>query len=328
MQSQNYKSRITLSAAGLCAALMMAAPDPAAAQSVTFSASPSCIAPGKSSTLSWQITNLDGGTCSTEGFNWSGDLTGTATVSPTFTTTYEFTCVEPPGVSGGGNWVTTVSVPTVPPTVSLSANQTSIAPGMPSTLTWSAENAATCAGTNFDTGGTPDNTATSGSATVTPTATTTYTVTCACNGTASQSVTVAVTAIPLKLSATLQLGESKNAAQDGFALESSFTLPSGGTINPSAGTTVTLSIGSTYTVAFPANSFKAGPAGSYYFDGSIGGVQLAAAFVPTGQQRYIFTAGGLGASLSTIPTNQQDSVTLTVGNYSGTVTVKPLIINY
>jgi hypothetical protein len=59
------------------------------------------------------------------------------------------------------------------PTATLTGNPTTIDPGGSSTLEWSSTNAATCAGTGFDTGD-----ATSGQVVITPAATTTYEVDC------------------------------------------------------------------------------------------------------------------------------------------------------
>jgi hypothetical protein len=129
----------------------------------------------------------------------------------------------------------------------------------------------------------------------------------------------------LAFNASLQLGESKNPAQDTFALESGFTLASTAPpLNPSG--TVMLAVGP-YSVTFPANSFKLGPSGTYYFDGAIGGVKLAAALIPTGTLRYAFAAGGLGANLTN--TANPVSVSLTIGNDGGNqVSVYAFIVKY
>jgi len=71
-------------------------------------------------------------------------------------------------------------------TASLTANPTTINPGQSSTLTWNSSGAASCTGTNFNTGN-----ATSGSTSVSPTTTTTYSVNCS-GATASATVVVQV----------------------------------------------------------------------------------------------------------------------------------------
>ncbi len=80
------------------------------------------------------------------------------------------------------------------PTVSLTANPTSITSGGSSTLTWSSTNATSCTVTGFTAGGT------SGTVTVSPTVSQSYSVTCTgAGGTASQSTTITVTAPPPNL---------------------------------------------------------------------------------------------------------------------------------
>jgi hypothetical protein len=75
------------------------------------------------------------------------------------------------------------------PTVSLSANPTSISAGQSSTLSWSSTNATSCTGGNFTASGT------SGSAVVKPSATTTYSITCSASvGSATATATVSVAA--------------------------------------------------------------------------------------------------------------------------------------
>jgi hypothetical protein len=79
------------------------------------------------------------------------------------------------------------------PTVSLTANPTSITSGGSSTLTWSSTNATSCTGTGFTAGGT------SGSATVSPTASQSYSITCTGTGgtAAPSSATITVSATTL-----------------------------------------------------------------------------------------------------------------------------------
>ena len=85
--------------------------------------------------------------------------------------------------------LTASSTTTTPaPTLTLSANPTSIVSGTSSTLTWSATDATSCAA------GWTSSTATSGSAAVTPATTTTYSMTCnGAGGTATKTATVTVT---------------------------------------------------------------------------------------------------------------------------------------
>jgi peptidoglycan/xylan/chitin deacetylase (PgdA/CDA1 family) len=79
------------------------------------------------------------------------------------------------------------------PTVSLSANPTSITSGQSSTLTWSSTNATSCTASGAWSGARE----LSGSVSVSPTATATYTLACTgAGGTTSQSTTVTVSTQP------------------------------------------------------------------------------------------------------------------------------------
>jgi hypothetical protein len=97
----------------------------------------------------------------------------------------------PAGQPGGtvATVTLTLNVNNSPPTASLTASPTSIAPGGSSTLAWGSSNATSCTGVGFSTGG-----GASGTTSVSPTATTNYSVSCTgSGGTASASATVAVT---------------------------------------------------------------------------------------------------------------------------------------
>jgi hypothetical protein len=158
------------------------------APTLTFSASPTSITIGQSSTLTWSSTNAT--SCTGNGFT-PGNTSGTQLVSPTVSTTYSVTCS---GAGGALTMSATVTVSAVPtPTVSLSASPTSITAGQSSTLTWSSTNATSCTASNGWTG----SKAIGNSEVVTPTATTTYTLTCTGAGgtSAPQSTTVTVTSV-------------------------------------------------------------------------------------------------------------------------------------
>lgn len=101
------------------------------------------------------------------------------------------------GGGGGGGGIITASMTATPATV---------APGGSSQLSWTSNNAESCTGTNFSTGG-----ATSGSVFVTPAQTTVYSVNCD-GKTASQTITVSAPAAPTATmtvsSASIQWGAS------------------------------------------------------------------------------------------------------------------------
>lgn len=159
---------------------------------LTFTADPTSIDEGESSTLSWQTTNASSCTASN---GWSGNknTSGTQSVTPSETTTYTLSC------SGAGGTVTksvTVNVDDAPlptPEVSLNANPTTVAVNGTSTLAWESNDASACVAS----GGWSGTKALDGSEVVTLSATTTYTIACG-NGvsTSTDSVTVNVAAEP------------------------------------------------------------------------------------------------------------------------------------
>ena len=72
-------------------------------------------------------------------------------------------------------------------TVSISPSSSTMYTGGSSTIIWSSENATSCTGTNFNTGG-----ATSGNLSVSPTSTTTYTITCSGVSSSTTQMTITV----------------------------------------------------------------------------------------------------------------------------------------
>jgi len=140
---------------------------------VSFTANPTTINAGQSSTLSWQVSNADTVTITTLG---TVALTGSQAVTPAATTTYTLTAthgnqtatasatVTVNGAAGGG----------LPVIVSFAPNPATIDYGQSSSLQWVVQNATTVTIDNSI--GTVGLT---GSHTISPAATTTYTITAA-----------------------------------------------------------------------------------------------------------------------------------------------------
>jgi len=160
------------------------------APTVALSANPSTITAGAASTLTWSSSHAT--SCSASG-GWSGvrSTSGSENVTPASTTAYTLACT---GTGGTATQTTTVTVGGAgAPTVSLSANPTTISSGQTSTLTWGSTGADNCAAS----GGWAGARATSGSQPVQPTSTATYTLTCTGpGGTAGQSATITVIGAP------------------------------------------------------------------------------------------------------------------------------------
>src|SRR5579864_5780411 len=168
-------------------------------QITQFTAKPSEVSTGQTTTLTWTTTNATSITISPTipvGDD-SGPLptSGSATVPVSGTTTYSLTASGPAGTAGPQN----VTV-TVPFTLSLTASPGTITPGQSSTLSWQITGGTASAFTLVD--GSNNSVCSpcspqQGSATVTPAATTTYTATAtASDGTPiTQSATVTVSTV-------------------------------------------------------------------------------------------------------------------------------------
>ncbi len=163
---------------------------------ISFSASPTTITSGTSTTLTWTTTNATSVQLS-PGVSAPNTPSGEVTVSPTATTTYTLMATGPGGTSTAT--VTVTVMPAAAPQITaFTANPTTVAAGGLTTLSW------TTTGTNSvsispsvsdptENGPLP----TSGSVAVAVNSTTTYTLTAtgANNQTATATVTVTVSAV-------------------------------------------------------------------------------------------------------------------------------------
>jgi hypothetical protein len=176
--------------AGQSVAVTVGAPPPPPAPTVSFSANPASVAYNGSSTLTWSSSNAT--SCTASGA-WSGtkatsgsETRGSLTASSTFI----LTCT---GAGGSAGQSVTVTVDPAPlPTVTLTANPTSVAMNGSSMLTWSSSNATSCSASGAWSG----SKALTGSQSVGPlTQDSTFTLSCTgAGGTTSRPVTVAVVA--------------------------------------------------------------------------------------------------------------------------------------
>jgi hypothetical protein len=149
---------------------------------LSFTANPTSIALGQSSTLNWQVTNADSVSISGVGAVAPG---GSTSVSPTTTTTYTLTAVKGTQSVTATVTVTVTSGP-APTVLSFTANPTSINSGQSSTLSWQVSNADSVSISGIGA------VAAGGTTNVSPTTTTTYTLT-AVKGTQTTTATVTVT---------------------------------------------------------------------------------------------------------------------------------------
>jgi hypothetical protein len=165
--------------------------------SVNLSASPTSLAAGATSTLTWSSSNA---TACTASGAWSGAkaVSGTqSTGALNATSTYTLTCTGSSGASSSRSVTVSVQGSTPAPTVNLTASPATVASGGTSTLNWTTSGATACTASGGLSGwaGTKP---LSGSANVGPfTANSTFTLSCTGpGGTTQGSATVSLTAAP------------------------------------------------------------------------------------------------------------------------------------
>ena len=223
-----------------------------AAQVVRFDATPSSIAAGQSSTLTWVVQ----GATSVSISNGVGNvaLTGSTTVTPTATTTYTLTAV---GATGNVTATATVTVGTGggagnPQILRFEGSPLSIQPGQQSTLSWTTTGA-----TQVSISGVGAVTL-NGSTTVSPAQTTTYTLSATSSDgktvTAPITITVASGTIPqvvvfVATPSTIDAGSSTKLCWQVTGATSIAIQPGvGSNLNANDCATVSPSLTTTYTL--------------------------------------------------------------------------------
>jgi PKD repeat protein len=157
----------------------------------SFTASPSTVSSGGSSTLSWSTTGASVTSVIIDNGVGSKPANGSATVNPTSTTTYTLSAYTTANSSPPTAQVT-VTVGQPAPTATFSAAPTSITTGQSSTLSWTSANATSITIDN-GVGSQP----LSGSTSVSPASTITYTLTATGpGGTTTKTATVTVSNPP------------------------------------------------------------------------------------------------------------------------------------
>jgi len=160
----------------------------------SFSASPTSVVAGNSTTLSWTTTGATSVSVS-PGSYASNAASGSMVLNPTATTTYTLTATNSAGAVSATSTVT-VTEPSLPSISSFAASPASIGTGATSTLSWTAPGASTISISP----GNITSTSATGSAMVSPEATTTYVLTAtnaAGSVTASTMVTVTAPSLPV-----------------------------------------------------------------------------------------------------------------------------------
>jgi len=183
--STSYSFRLTVTdqVSGLSASASTTVTTQRALQVVRFSATPSQIGAGQSSTLSWNVPNATSVSISpTVG---TVNPSGTATVTPATTTTYTLTATGPGGQSVTANATVTVGA-SKEAIIRFAASPMHISQGQSSLLSWTTAGASTVSISNG-----VGTMSANGSKSVSPATTTTYTLTA--TGADGTSVNAAVT---------------------------------------------------------------------------------------------------------------------------------------
>ncbi len=188
---QNYSFRLTVKdpyGAQGSARVSITAGTPAATAPliVAFTANPTSINAGQSSTLSWQVSNADTVTITSLG---TVALTGSQAVTPATTTTYTLTATHGTQTATANATVTVngASGSGLPVIVSFAPTPATIDYGANSVLSWVVQNATTVTVSTIGTVGL------TGTHSISPAATTSYTITASnANGTVSANTTLTV----------------------------------------------------------------------------------------------------------------------------------------
>lgn len=165
----------------------------------SFTATPSTIPSGSSSSLAWTTTGASVTSVVIDNGVGTKPASGSTSVSPTSTTTYTLSAFTTANASPPTAQVT-VTLGAAAPTATFSAAPATINLGQPSTLTWTTTNATTVS-IDHGVGSQPVN----GNTSVSPTSTTTYTLTVTGPGggiTKTATVTVNVPAPTVSFSAS------------------------------------------------------------------------------------------------------------------------------
>jgi phospholipase C len=166
---------------------------------IAFAASSGTIVQGQSTTLSWKVTNAASFSISPAVSSGTLPLTGSASVSPSQTTTYVGTATDANGKAATNSITVTVVPQGSAPTMSLSISPGVVAAGQSTTLTWASTNSTSVTISPSVLGDDVTSVALSGSTAIVPSATTTYTAKATGAGgiTASASATINILGVTL-----------------------------------------------------------------------------------------------------------------------------------
>jgi phospholipase C len=180
---------------------------------IAIASGSSTIVQGQSTTLSWKVTNAASFSISPAVAPDPLPMIGSATVSPSQTTTYVGTATDANGKTATNSVTVTVVPQGSAPTMSLSISPGVVAAGQSTTLTWASTNSTSVVITPSVLGDDVTSVALSGSTTIVPSATTTYTAKATGAGglTASASATINILGVTL-VATPATIGPGQTAA--------------------------------------------------------------------------------------------------------------------
>jgi len=261
----------------------------------TFAANPPAIVQGSSSLLSWTSSYASSASIN-NGVGTVAVPSGSATVTPSATTTYTLSLT---GAGGTTTYPVTVSV-NAAPTATLVASPSSIVQGSSSTLSWTSANVSSASINN----GIGSVTVPSGSLPVSPSTTTTYTLTA--NGAlGSTAVSSAVVAVGPGPTGTFTASPASILAGDSSTLSWTSANATGASIDNGIG-----------TVAVPNGSVSVSPGGTTNYTLTLTGFAGSTANLPASVSVSPRPTGSLSANPTSILAGNSSTLSWTSANAS------------
>jgi phospholipase C len=268
---------------------------------IAFGAQPLSIVQGQPTKLTWNVTNAASFSISPSVASGTLPMSGSATVTPSQTTTYVATATDAQGRQATNSVTVTVVAAGSAPTISLSFTPTVVGAGQTAALTWSTTNALSVSITPSVLSEDQTSLALSGSVTLVPTATTTYTATATGAGGVTATATATVSIMNVGLTATPpKIGPGQTATLNWTSTNATtLSIDQGvGAVNPPSGS-ISVSPGATTTYTITATNGTATATAQATVTAPLGVTLTAnpANIAPGGQSTLTWVAQG-AASLS------------------------------
>jgi phospholipase C len=223
---------------------------------IAFGAQPLSIVQGQPTTLTWNVTNASSFSISPAVASGTLPMQGSASVTPSQTTTYVATAADAQGRQTTSSITVTVVAAGSAPTITLSFAPTVVGAGQTAALMWNTTNALSVSITPSVLSEDQTSLALSGSVTLVPTATTTYTATATGAGGVTATATATVSIMSVGLTATPpKIGPGQTATLNWTSTNATaLNIDQGvGAVNPPSGS-ISVSPGATTTYTITATN--------------------------------------------------------------------------